>query len=42
VHHVAFTIRDPWAVEGAVADGDGGFEIAADRAQGTRLLLATA
>ena len=42
VHHVAFAVNDPRAVEGAVADGDGRFEIAAHRANGTRLLLATA
>jgi methylmalonyl-CoA/ethylmalonyl-CoA epimerase len=42
VHHIAFAIRDPRAVEGAVADGDGDFEIAPHRAQGTRLVLATA
>jgi methylmalonyl-CoA/ethylmalonyl-CoA epimerase len=41
VHHVAFAIGDPRAIEGAVADGDGAFEVAADRAQGTRLVLAT-
>jgi methylmalonyl-CoA/ethylmalonyl-CoA epimerase len=42
VHHIAFAIDDPSAVEGAVADGDGEFEIAPHRAHGTRLLLATA
>ena len=42
VHHLAFAVRDPRAVAGAVADGDGQVAIAADRAQGTRLLLATA
>jgi hypothetical protein len=42
VHHVAFAIREPQALEGAVADGDGTFEIAPHRAQGTRLLLTTA
>jgi catechol 2,3-dioxygenase-like lactoylglutathione lyase family enzyme len=42
VHHVAFAIRDPGSVEGAVADGDGQFEIAPHRAQGTRVMLARA
>ena len=42
VHHVAFAITDPRAVEGAVADGGGQFELAPRHAQGTRLLLATA
>ena len=42
VHHLAFALRDPRAVQGAVADGAGQLAIAADRGQGTRLLLATA
>jgi hypothetical protein len=42
VHHIAFAIDDPSAVEGAVVDGDGEFELAPHRAHGTRLLLATA
>ena len=41
VHHVAFAIGDPSAVEGAVADGAGAFEIAPHRGQGTRLILIT-
>jgi hypothetical protein len=39
VHHLAFTCRDPATIDGAVPNSDGSFEVAPERAQGTRLLL---
>ena len=39
VHHLAFSCPDPDSIEGAVPGTDGSFEVAPERAQGTRLLL---